>query len=110
MSKVMEIGEHSPGQGKPAMLPVVLLLTSRSHPDVWLEYGVNMEHMGTLLVKATHTMQLDTSQGNPINSLSRPLGVATGANPATISPCNLPETYGHKLLWALMGVNAQRSG
>ena len=66
--------------------------------------------MGRLLVKATHTMQLDTSQCNLINSLPRTLGVATGANPATISSCNLPETYGHKFLWALMGVNAQRSG
>ena len=30
----MEIEEHSPGQGKPAMLPVTLLCTSRSQSYV----------------------------------------------------------------------------
>ena len=109
----MEIEEHSPCQGKPAMYshaPRRPAVNVAFTPRCMVGYGVNAEHMSRLLVKATHTMQLDTSQGNPINSLSRPVGVATGANPATISPCNLPETYGHKLLWALMGVNAQHSG
>ena len=71
---------------------------------------MNVESMGRLLVNSTDTMQLDTSQGNPINSLSRPSGVATDADPAHMSPYDLPKTYGHKLLWVLMGVNAQRCG
>ena len=37
-------------------------------------------------------------------------GTATEADPASISPCDLPETYGSYFLWVLMGVNAQRSG
>ena len=56
----MEIEEHSSSRGKPAMLPIVRLRTLRSHPDVWLEYGVNVQHMGRLLMKSTHPMQLDT--------------------------------------------------
>ena len=61
-------------------------------------------------VKSTYCAPLDTFPGNPIDSLLRALGVATDADAASTSPCDLPETYGHKLLWVLMGVNAQRSG
>ena len=53
----MEIEEHPPGQGMPARLPVALSVrTSYSHPYVWLEYGVNVEHMVRMLVKPAISM------------------------------------------------------
>ena len=71
-----------------------------------------MWHVGRQLYEACNlyvSRPVATSQGNPITSLSRPLGVATEADPASISPCDLPETYGSYILWVLMGVNVQRS-
>ena len=54
----MEIGEHSPGQGKEAsqQAPRRPVQTSHSHPDVWLEDGVNVEHVGRQLVKSVTSM------------------------------------------------------
>ena len=50
-SKVMEMVEHSPRQGKPTKLPIVRCERPLSRLDAWLEYGVNVEHMGRLVVK-----------------------------------------------------------
>ena len=76
---------------------------------VWCEHGARGQDAGEACNLYVSSQLVATSQGNPITSLSKPLGSATDANPAHISPYDLPETYGHKLLWVLMGVNAQRS-
>ena len=54
----MEIGEHSPGQGKPAKLPVALCKRRIHTPMylVWLEDGVNLQHVSRLLVKPATSM------------------------------------------------------
>ena len=35
----MELGEHSPSQGKPAKLPIVLCERPLSHLGAWSAYG-----------------------------------------------------------------------
>ena len=70
----MEIEEHSTRHaGEDCQVPNSPrpLRTSHSQPDVWLEYGVNVEHMGRLLVKSATSMSAATSPGNPITSLSK---------------------------------------
>ena len=52
----MEIEEHLPGQGMPARLPVALCERRIHTPRVWLEYGVNVEHVGRMLVKPAISM------------------------------------------------------
>ena len=72
----MEMEEHSPSQGKPAKLPIVLCERPLSHLGAWLAYG-NVwwgwsADRGWAAVKPTTVAPLDTSLDNPITSLSRP--------------------------------------
>ena len=52
----MEIEEHPPGQGMPARLPVTLRERRIHTPMYGLEYGVNVEHVGRMLVKPAISM------------------------------------------------------
>ena len=52
----MEIEEHSPGQGKPAKLPVALCERRIHTPMYGWEDGVNVEHVGRQLVKSVTSM------------------------------------------------------
>ena len=52
----MEIEEHPPGQGMPARLPVTLCERRIHTPTYGLEYGVNVEHVGWMLVKPAISM------------------------------------------------------
>ena len=45
----MEMGEHSPIHGVSGEVPAPLCERPISHLCVWLEYGVNVEHVGRVL-------------------------------------------------------------
>ena len=71
-SKVMEMEEHSPSQGKPASSPSSAV-NVRFHTSVhgWRMVGM-VSAQWWAAVNPTPAAPLDTSLGNPIPSLSRP--------------------------------------
>ena len=95
----MEMGEHCTSREEPADLPIARCERRFHTSFVWWTIRCECAGTGWLLLRSAHVAPLDISFGNPINSLSRS---CYPTNPPTVSPCDLPFTYGHKFygrLW-----------
>ena len=96
----MEMGEHCTSRGEPADPPIARCERRFHTSFVW--WTIRCECAGTewLLLRGLHMLHHWTNL--LVTPLTHSPDLATGANPPTVSPCDLPFTYGHKFygrLW-----------